>query len=380
MRDVLISGGGVAGASLAILLGRAGLSVELLERARFPREKPCGEGLMPAGVAALRRLGVDGAVQGAPFYGIRYHFGRQIAEGSFPAQNSRPALGMGLRRLHFDQALFRIAAETPGVEAHEGVRVEVPVIENGRVVGVMVEGQVRRARLVVAADGVHSALRHALGLERAPRRRRLGACIHFRLAEGRRQPPWVDVFVERGHELYVTPLPQNELLVAALTDAGSYAGPLESRLRLWCMQQPELAERLEGAEQLTEMSGMHPLSGKALRGYAPGIVLHGDAAGFLDPITGGGMTQALMCSELLAASILRHPIGSDAWMPEFERRREAMLSDYRAITRALLWLADHPALGKKVLVTLRSAPALFSHFLGVAGGVRRLLGPLPLPS
>ncbi len=56
MSDVLISGGGVAGSTLAILLGRRGLQVELFERGHFPREKPCGEGLMPAGVAVLNRL------------------------------------------------------------------------------------------------------------------------------------------------------------------------------------------------------------------------------------------------------------------------------------------------------------------------------------
>jgi flavin-dependent dehydrogenase len=315
MKDVLISGGGVAGASLAILLGRAGLTVDLLERAHFPREKPCGEGLMPAGVAALRRLGVDAAIEGAPFYGIRYHFRRQIAEGRFPAQNGEPALGLGLRRLYFDHILFRMAAEAAGVAAHEGVRVEAPLLENGRVVGVVAEGQARRARLVVAADGVHSTLRHALGLERPPRRRRLGVCVHFRLAEGRLQPPWVDVFVARGHELYVTPLPRHELLVAALTDAGSFAGPLDGMFRRWYLEQRELAERLEGAQQLTEMAGMYPLSGRALRGYAPGIVLHGDAAGFLDPITGGGMTQAHpqpSCGDGCMDAGVRSPAGSHA--------------------------------------------------------------------
>src|SRR5713101_7712048 len=78
MADVLISGGGVAGSTLAILLGRRGLQVGLFERGRFPKEKPCGEGLMPAGVAVLNRLGVGEAVGGAPFYGVRYHFGKHV--------------------------------------------------------------------------------------------------------------------------------------------------------------------------------------------------------------------------------------------------------------------------------------------------------------
>jgi flavin-dependent dehydrogenase len=84
MADVLIAGGGVAGSIVAVMLGRRGLSVELFERGHFPREKPCGEGLMPAGVAVLDRLGLAEAVGGAPFYSVCYHFGGQTAEGSLP--------------------------------------------------------------------------------------------------------------------------------------------------------------------------------------------------------------------------------------------------------------------------------------------------------
>src|SRR6266536_382337 len=75
MADVLIAGGGIAGSSLAVMLGRAGLAVELFERGRFPKEKPCGEGLMPAGVGVLERYDLAGALGGAPFYGIRYYAG-----------------------------------------------------------------------------------------------------------------------------------------------------------------------------------------------------------------------------------------------------------------------------------------------------------------
>ena len=81
MADVLIAGGGLAGSALAIQLGRQGISVEMFERGSFPREKPCGEGLMPAGVAALGRLGLEALPEGEPFWGIRYHFGKHLAEG-----------------------------------------------------------------------------------------------------------------------------------------------------------------------------------------------------------------------------------------------------------------------------------------------------------
>ena len=377
MTDVLISGGGIAGSSLAIMLGRQGIAVELFERGQFPKEKPCGEGLMPAGVGVLERLGLAEAVGGAPFHGVRYHFGNQSAEGRFPRTKGVPASGRGQRRVHLDAALFGAAASTPNVSAHTGTRVEAPLVENGRVVGLMVDGQPRRVRrggLTVAADGVHSLLRHQIGLHVSQRRHRFGARAHFRLAAGQAQPPWVDVFVCRGYELYVTPLPANEILVAGLADAGAAREPIEKTFLRWRSGPPELAARLEGAEQVSAILCSSPLAARARSGVAPGIVLLGDAAGFLDPITGGGMTQALVSSELLARYVLKGVESFDAWMWSFERDRKTFLRDYRILTHMVLWLADHPALAERALSVLRFSPPLFSHLVGVSGGVRCLFG------
>ena len=203
MADVLIAGGGIAGSTMAILLGRTGRKVELFERARFPRDKACGEGLMPSGVGVLDRLGLRHRTGGAPFIGIRYYYGSRVAEGEFPEAER----GLGQRRMVLDNAMFAEAVRTPGVAAHTGVRVERPIVSKGRVIGLMVDGEPRYAKLVVAADGVRSGIRRALGLDLIPKRRRVGIRAHFQLPEGREQPPWVEVFTFAGGELYVTPLP-----------------------------------------------------------------------------------------------------------------------------------------------------------------------------
>jgi 2-polyprenyl-6-methoxyphenol hydroxylase-like FAD-dependent oxidoreductase len=374
MTDVVIAGGGIAGSALAILLGRAGFIVEIFERGKFPKEKPCGEGLMPAGVAVLERLGVSDTVGGTPFYGVRYHAGDLVAAGRFPNTAGVPAVGLGQRRRHLDHALFAAAAATPNVRAHTGTRVEAPLLEQGRVNGLLVEGEPRRAKLVVAADGVHSHLRQSLGLDTPPRRKRFGVRAHFRLALGQAQPPWVDVFLGRGHELYVTPLPGGEILVAGLADARPLGAPIEQAFRRWRLAEAELAARLDGAEQVSELQCISPLSGRARAGVAPGAVLLGDAAGFLDPITGGGMSQALMSAELLAEFLCESPERLDDWLAAFDRQRRVMLRDYAALTQAVLWLADRQMLLRGALRLLRNFPGLFSHFIGVAGGVRRLTG------
>ena len=163
MSRVLIAGGGVGGASLAILLGRAGVEVELFERSTFPREKPCGEGLMPAGVATLERMGLASAIGGAPFFGVRYIFPKFKMEGRFPSRNGEPTEGRGQRRLHLDGILFAAASATPGVSARTGAKVDAPIVENGRVTGLIVDGEQRRGDLVIAADGLNSPIRKTLG-------------------------------------------------------------------------------------------------------------------------------------------------------------------------------------------------------------------------
>src|SRR6187401_558936 len=123
--DVVIAGGGPAGATLALLLGRAGLSVELYEAKRFPREKPCGEGIMPAGVAVLERLGLRDAIGGRRLATVRYHGFGLTAEAGFPVgpDGASPVV-LGQRRWVLDQALLTAARATPGVTVFEEAPVE----------------------------------------------------------------------------------------------------------------------------------------------------------------------------------------------------------------------------------------------------------------
>ncbi|MGA8305059.1 MAG: NAD(P)/FAD-dependent oxidoreductase [Candidatus Acidiferrales bacterium] len=376
MRDVLIAGGGLAGSAVAIQLGRLGVSVELFECGRFPKEKPCGEGLMPSGVATLERLGLDGS-KGAPFNGICYHFGERIAEGRFPKGDGLPCLGRGFRRLHLDHALFESARRTPNVKVHTGALVEAPLVKDGRVVGLIVDGTPRYGDLVIGADGARSRLRHALKLDLPSHRKRVGVCAHFRLAAGKPMPQSVNVYIGPGYELYATPLPQGELALAGLASAGALDGRLENQFQRWWIRQPHLALTLEGAEQVGEMLAVSPVSGRARRRFLPGFILLGDAAGFTDPITGGGMTQALLAAELLCQYVGRNAQATADWLLEFDRQRESLLRDYRRLTALLLWLARNPAFLSVSLETMCRLPRVFSHLLGVAAGTRRLRGAVP---
>jgi flavin-dependent dehydrogenase len=374
MSRVLIAGGGVGGASLAILLGRLGVEVELFERGTFPREKPCGEGLMPAGVEALERMGLATAVGGAPFYGVRYIFPGFKLEGRFPSRNGQRREGRGQRRLLLDEILFAAAKNTLGVSAYTSVNVDAPVVENGRVTGLIVDGTVRRGDLVVAADGLMSPIRKALGLDLPMRRRRFALRMHYRVKPGYEQPQWVDVFPRRGYELYVTPLPDREVLVAALVESGGLNGAAEHEFSRWVDAEPELSERLRNAEQISPLAGCSPLGARASCGVVPGAILLGDAAGCLDPITGSGMAQAIATAELLSTYVAQKNLSQDALMWKFERERHAMLRDREIVTAGILWLATHPRLAAGAFQAMRATPIVFSHIVSVCGGARQLWG------
>jgi len=150
--DVVVAGGGPAGATLAILLGRAGLRVDVFDARRFPREKPCGEGIMPGGVAVLGRLGLRDAVGGRALSAVRYHGFGLTAAAPFASRRHPERSALAQRRLRLDEVLIDAARETPGVRIHEDAAVEGAELENGRAVGLRVAGELQRAALVVGAD------------------------------------------------------------------------------------------------------------------------------------------------------------------------------------------------------------------------------------
>jgi flavin-dependent dehydrogenase len=142
-------------------------------------------------------------------------------------------------------------------------------------------------------------------------------------------------------------------------------------------QHPTLMDRLRGATLVSPPRGRTPLACGAQAGVAPGAVLLGDAAGFIDPVTGGGIAQALLSAELLAGFLPRILAERDRdrdseWLWRFDRQRRAMLRDYRWLTAALLLVTRRPALARATLHLMRAKPAAMGHLVGVAAGLRRL--------
>jgi flavin-dependent dehydrogenase len=349
--EVLVVGGGPAGLVAALEARRRGLSdVVVLDRGRPPIDKACGEGVMPDGVARLAELGVEiDPARSAPFRGIRYVDGELAAAGRFPRGH-----GLGVRRTALHEALVRRAEEC-GVELRWRVRVGGLLAGGAEgFAGVETSQGPLSARWIVAADGLNSRLRSWAGLAApAPvegRRRRFGVRRHFRLL------PWselVEVHWSDGVEAYVTPVGPEEVGVAMLWSGGpARFGELLARF-------PPLAGRLAGAPTTSRTRGAGPLAQRVRRVTAGRLALLGDASGYVDAITGEGLSLAFHQAAALARALAAGDLAS------YRRAHRAIGRLPNAITRAVLALERRPRLRRRLLATLAADPELFGRLLGI---------------
>ena len=357
-RDVAVVGGGPAGLAVAALAARRGLKVVLLERAPLPHDKACGEGVMPAGVAVLERLGALGRIppeECGPIRGVRY-----VQEDGTTLEGALPgAGGLGIRRTALSSALLEVARES-GVEVRDrtAVRLHRRTAED---VVLETDTDEVRAQVLVAADGLHSPLRRAAGLEvpvGGPRR--FGLRQHFAC------PPWTDrveVHLSPEAEAYVTPCGLGRVGVAFLWSDGSLHGTRS--VDALVLRFPILAERLAGAGRDSEPKGAGPFLQRARRLAAERFALLGDAGGYVDAITGEGLSVALVCAEALASclpEVVRRDGDARAFGPYLAvARRE--FRHYAWTAKAVLGLARRPALRREVVGRLARQPRAFEWLL-----------------
>jgi flavin-dependent dehydrogenase len=311
--DVLIVGAGPAGTTAALVLARAGVRVTLLDRARFPRHKLCGDTLNPGTLAILARLGVCPAVtRGAlSLEGMLLTGPNGVSvEARYPHGTTAAAM----MRREFDHRMLG-AALAAGADFEERVSVSEPLLgawrESRVVTGVvarMANGAARDlpARVTIAADGRDSRLASALGLSwlpAAPRRWAIGA--YFGGVEG--LAALGEMHVRRDHYIGVAPVPgglANAILVLPLAAARQAKERLPDLLQDTLRRDPLLAPRFAGARRVAPPTILGPMAREARHPGCPGLVLAGDAAGFIDPMTGDGMRFAIAGGELAARAAL----------------------------------------------------------------------------
>jgi flavin-dependent dehydrogenase len=391
MLDVLIVGAGPAGSVAATVLARAGARVRIVDRATFPREKLCGDTINPGTLALLRRLQLADtfearslAIGGMTITGE----GGVLVDESYP----RALAGRSIARADLDWLLLQQAASA-GAEVECGVAVRAALVRHDAVQPV-VEGvatgchgstRVLPARVTIAADGRHSTLAFSLNLARHPQRpRRWAVGAHFAdVAGGTWGPasagPGTDLVtsaspaeagphvrgemhIRRDRYIGIAPLPGGLTNVCVVVPFRAHA-PRFDHPDLFVRRQIEredmLRDRFASARLVRPPIVLGPLAVDAIGGSVDGLLFAGDAAGFVDPMTGDGLRFAVRGGELAAAAALRaleHGwCGVHDWLSHARRREFTGKQRFNRMIRSIV--------GSPGAITLASRAAMLMPFV-----------------
>jgi flavin-dependent dehydrogenase len=385
--DVIVVGAGIAGSASAISLGREGYRVLLLDRAVFPRHKTCGEGIMPEGVGILQSLGVLPQILqqgGFRIRGLRFRSQAGVwAEADFPPVDNEPAYSIVIRRYELDDILLEQAKATPGVTVREGFAVAEAIHEKGAIRGVTGHPVKRpdqietfRAPLTLAADGMNSRFHNRYGIEKKIfRRQRWGLSGHLRGVEG--LEPYIEVMFQDGSEVYIAPTGPDTTLAAILIEKEgmrAFRGDLARQYHEFLKATPGLKERLRDTEVIPPVGGRGPLGFSVSPIYLPGLLLVGDSAGFIDAITGEGMTLALKSVQAalptIRAAFEEGEFGRSV-LQRYAVERARVIEDVSKLTRLMLEVSRYPVVANRAIRRLSKDERLFQKLVGIVTGTSR---------
>lgn len=383
-RDILIIGGGPAGSAAAITAARAGLKVTLFEKGPHGRDKVCGDGLTPRAIAALNELRINHSVAHR-IDGLRMIAGKKERELSWPTTDRFPNHGAVWPRQRFDTHLIDVAIAS-GADVRFNSEA-LPLIEDGRVIGVTSGGENFHAPMTILAAGAQGQAAKMLGAERDPNEpfglairayaptprhaeRHLEACLSLRDEHGTAVPgygwmfPAGDGTVNIGVGALSTMKGFKKLNLNTLLD--QYAALVRESWTLGDYVEKPRAWRL-------------PMS--CTRRHGPGWVAVGDAAGFVNPMNGEGIDYGLESGMLAVEKFIEDPNSAPVvYDREVGERFDAFLRTGRRFS----FLIGHPWLlrpGLRIAVGTQSAAditlAVMGNLIdsstpGAAGRVMRL--------
>lgn len=382
--DVIVVGAGPSGATTAYYLAQAGVNVLLLEKARFPREKVCGDGLTPRAVKALIAMGVDTSAEAGWLRnkGLRVIGAGMRLELDWPDLDAFPGYGLVRQRADFDEILAR-RAQAAGAKLLEEVSVTGPVLDDGtgQIIGVTAreDGTSRtyRARVVVAADGNSSRLAVAMGLAKRDDRP-LGVAVRTYYTSPRHEDDYLESWLDLwdGDKLlpgygWIFGMGDGTSNVGlGLLNTSKAFGNTDYRdlLKRWLAGMPEEWGYVEENRTEPVRGAALPMGFNRTPAYYRGLMLAGDAAGMVNPFNGEGIAYAMECGEILArviAQALGRP--SRAETERVLRAYPQALRDayggYYAIGRLFVQLIGRPELMRYATRKGMNRPALMRFAL-----------------
>lgn len=380
--DVAVVGAGPAGSAAAALLAERGVDVTLVERAVFPRAKPCAEYLSPQVTRVLDRLGVRAAVEGpdagaSKLTGMRLVApdgssvtGRFVASHGFRGHSD---YGLALRRERFD-ALLVEAAVRRGARLLENTIVENLGEDSGRYRTLSIRSggrrDIMRARLIVAADGLNTRIGRVLGVSRRRKRRRIAFVTHAVGVAGMGDVG--EMYVGRNGYAGLAPLGEGVTNVAVVVDLARVRieKPPQASFNHLLRDYPAVCERLRSSTRVSPVRAVGPFGRWVSRATADRVVLVGDAADFHDPFTGEGVYAALHGAELLSEATLpalaRDQLSKSALAPYDAARRRAFGGKW-TVERLVSWAVAHPGIFNHITHRLAARPELADVLVAVTG-------------
>ncbi len=343
--DVFVIGGGPAGLAAAIAASQKGFHVVVADGAAPPVEKPCGEGMMPETLAALRALGVEiNPGEGHRFSGISF-----AQEGARVSADFPRGPGIGLRRPLLHERLV-VRAEQCGVRLLW--KTPVSGIDGD---SIQLASRRIRSRWIVGADGHGSRVRRWSGLEATSRRKQRHASRrHYRMK------PWsnhVEIYWGARAQAYVTPIGAEELCVVLMSECVEDASFPKAFQEL-----PELRERFAGAELSSRERGAVTSMRSLYKVQRGNVALVGDASGSVDALTGEGLRLAFRQACALTDAMVKGDLRPYEHAHRQLARRPRLMGDL------MLWLGRNPRIRARVVRALHSKPDLFARLLATHVG------------
>lgn len=399
--DAVVAGAGPAGSVTALLLARAGARVLVLDRARFPRDKPCSEYLTPETTRVLERLG-GGILAAVEAQAPARLTGMKLvtpdgaeAVGRFragPGYAPPRDYAFALPRTAFDQVLVEAALKA-GAELREETAVEDLVWETGAIGGVRTrepaaDSRTIRSRIVIGADGLRSVVARRLGYRRSGPPRRIAYSAHVADVLGVTDVGEMHVG-SRGY-VGMGPIGNGETTVALVVPA-SRAAPELTRPDGFIRALddfPKIRGRFRAERFTRPVLATGPFAQWSRASTADGALLVGDAADFFDPFTGQGIYSALTGGEMAARVVIealrtgRGPLPASSLEPYRRARRRAFAGKWvleRLIGVGVGW----PTLATRVIRRLSRRPELADLLVGATGNfvpAGRVLHPATLLS
>jgi geranylgeranyl reductase family protein len=387
--DIAIIGAGPAGSATASLLAERGFAVLLVDRAEFPRSKPCGEYVSPEARRLLDKLLEPGTLeseQPALLDGMRVvspngtsFKGHFTSAERFDAYSDR---GIALPRAILDHHLVQ-AAQRRGVTMFE----RTALVSLDQPTGATRALKLRQhrsqtnvtARLVVGADGLQSRVAKQLSLSRRGTLQRVALVTHALGVNGMGSVGEMHV-TDSGY-VGLAPVGRGLTNVSVVADRRFVRGKSTEWFQRVISETPEVQRRLARAEYVAPQRGAGPFASRSRRASAERAVLVGDAADFYDPFTGEGVYAALRGADMLTA-IVANLLESDrlgaADLAAYDRSRRREFSGKWMLERIIAWAVGHPFALDHVARRLKTKPHLADLLVGVTGDfvpARQVLRP-----